>query len=407
MSATDPPADGPAAAPRGLVPVLSAANFVIGTGAFMVIGALGPIARGLDLSPAQAGWILTSYALAYAVLSPLLVALTGGIGRRRVMCAGLVLFALGAGATALAPSMEALLAARVLAAAGAGLTTPVTAAVAAALAPPAERGRALALVFMGITVAGVIGVPAGAWIAYGPGWRAAFGLVALLSAAGALLLWLRVPAGLRFQPVTLRDLGAVLGAPRLMLAITFTATFLGAIYVPYTYLAPLLEARMGLGRGGVTAALALCGVGAVCGNLAGGWLADRLGAARTLAILAAAQVALMPLLSLLPLPLPAALGLLVAWNAAGFAFNAGQQLRLVALAGAMAPVAFALNAACIYLGAALGSALGAGVIGAFGLGALGVAGGMAALGAGAHLALSLRLAPAGPAARVDTAPARP
>ncbi|MEL6587524.1 MAG: MFS transporter, partial [Pseudomonadota bacterium] len=126
--------------PRGLIPVLSGANFVIGMGAFLVIGVLAPLARDLQVTPAQAGWVLTVYALAYAPLSPLLVSFTGALGRRRVLTLGLSLFALGAAASALAPTLEVLFAARVLAAAGAGITTPVIAAIVAALAAPAERG---------------------------------------------------------------------------------------------------------------------------------------------------------------------------------------------------------------------------------------------------------------------------
>ena len=378
---------------RGLLALLSASNFVIGMGAFVVIGLLGPLARDLDLSPARAGWVMTAYAVAYALLSPLLVSATGALARRRVVAIGMAAFAVGAGASALAPSEGWLYAARVLAAAGAGMTTPVVAAIAAALAPPERRGSVLAIVFMGLTVAMVLGVPAGSWIAYTFGWRMAFWVVAGLASAMAAGLWLGVPRGLRFQPVRLADLGAVLGDGRMMLAIVFTATFLGAIYVPWTYLSPLLETTMGLGRDGVTAALMVCGLGAVAGNLIGGGLADRFGAERTLAALAAAQVAVMPLLSLLPLPLPVAMLLFFGWNAAGFAFTAGQQMRLVTLAGPRAPVAIALNAACIYVGAAIGATIGGAVVAGAGLGALGVAGGVAALAAVANLAWSRRRPP--------------
>ncbi|MEM7488107.1 MAG: MFS transporter [Pseudomonadota bacterium] len=377
--------------PRGLVPLLSAANFVIGMGAFLVIGALTPIADGLSVSPEAAGWVLTVYALCYVVLSPSLVAATGQFGRRRVMAAGLVLFALGAAGSAAAPSLGWLFAARVLAAAGAGLTTPVAAATAAALAPSEARGKVLALVFLGLTVAQVAGVPAGSWIAYTFGWRTAFWLVAGLSLAAAAMIWLRVPAGLTFQPVRLADLGTVLADGRLMLAVLFTATFLAAIYVPYTYVAPLLEETMGMGRDGVTLALVVAGLGAVAGNLAGGALADRLGPAQTLMLLAASQVVLMPLLSTLPLPILALYVLVFVWNAAGYGFNSGQQSRLVALSGPLAPVALSLHAASIYLGAAIGSAVGGWVIAGYGVRALGVAGGIAALIAILHLWASRRL----------------
>ncbi|MGB3555785.1 MAG: MFS transporter, partial [Jannaschia sp.] len=282
-----------------------------------------------------------------------------------------------------------------------GLTTPVSAAVAAGLAAPESRGRVLALVFMGITIAGVLGVPAGSWIAYTYGWRVAFHLVGGLATAFAVVIWLLVPAGLRFQPVRLADLRTALVDGRLMLAIGFTAIFLGAIYVPYTYLAPLLEERMGLGRNGVTAALVVCGLGAVAGNFAGGWLSDRLGPFRTLRALTLGQVAIMPLLSLLPMPLGLAMMLFFVWNGVGFAFNSSQQVRLVALAGAQAPVALALNAACIYVGAALGAALGGRVVAGAGLSALGVAGGITALLAVAAILASQRLTP------VDRASPRP
>ncbi|WP_308915515.1 MFS transporter [Jannaschia sp. LMIT008] len=379
------------AVPRGLIPLLSAANFAIGMGAFLVIGALTPIAGGLSLSPEGAGWILTVYALSYAVLSPLLVASTGRIGRRTVLVAGLGTFAIAAVASALAPSLAALLGARVLAAAGAGLTTPVGAAIAAALAPPEARGRTLALVFLGLTVAQVVGVPFGSWVAYTFGWRAAFWIVAVLAGACALAAWRIVPAGLRFQPVRMADLGAVLADRRLVFAILFTATYLAAIYVPFTYLAPLLEATVGLGRDGVTAMLVVAGLGAVAGNLAGGALADRLGPVQTLILLAAAQVAAMPMLSSLPLPLGWVALLILGWNAAGYAFNSGQQVRIVGLAGPRAPVALSLHAASIYLGAAIGAAAGGWVIAGYGLRGLGVAGGLAAVLALAHIVASHRL----------------
>ncbi len=369
-------------------------------GAFLVIGALAPLARDMGLSPSQAGWVLTSYAIGYAILSPLLVALTGRFGRRRVLAAGMGLFALSCAASALAPSEGWLYAARVLGAAGAGMTTPVTAAVAGALAAPERRAKVLAGVFFGLTLAQVLGVPAGSWIAYAFGWRTAFWLVAGLSVAAAVLIWVRVPAGLSFQPVRLTDLGRVLAAPQLMLAILFTTSFLAGIYVPYTYTAPLLEEAMGLGRDGVTAALAVFGLGAVVGNVLGGWLADRVGPVRTLAMLACAQAVLMPLLALLPLPMPLAMALIFVWSVCCWSFLAGQQARLVGLSGPQAPVVLALNAACIYVGAAFGAALGGRVVDDWGLGLVGPVGGVMAVLALVHILASDRLTP------VDRTPAR-
>jgi predicted MFS family arabinose efflux permease len=157
-------------------------------GAFVVVGGLNPLASDLALTPGQAGAFLTVYAISYAILSPLLVSLTGTIGRRRVLVAGFALFSLSNLFAALAPDATWLYVTRILAAAGAGLTTPVSAAVVAALAPPEARSKALAGVFFGLTLAQVIGVPAGSFIAYTFGWRAAFWTVVVLGLPMLVLL---------------------------------------------------------------------------------------------------------------------------------------------------------------------------------------------------------------------------
>jgi predicted MFS family arabinose efflux permease len=368
-------------------------NFIIGIGAFVIIGLLEPLGADMGRTPASAGVLLTVYAIAYAVLSPILVSLTGSVGRRRVMAAGMALFALSAAVSALAPNFAVLNGARVIAAAGAGLFTPVAAAVAASLFPEAQRARVLAAVFFGLTLAQVLGVPAGSWIAYTFGWRWAMWLVLAMALPAIWLVWTRVPAGLKFEPVSLRDLGGLLVQGRMMLAIMFTGSFLGSIYVLYTYMAPLLSETMGFGRDGITLTLMIFGAGAVVGNILGGFLADRFGWRATLTGLCLCQAALMPLFSALPMQAGLLLTLAFVWSVCGWSFMAGQQLRLIKLAGPRAPVVLALNAASIYVGAALGSSLGGLVIAGFGIGALGVAAGLCAFGALVHLTLSARLTP--------------
>ena len=283
-----------------LIPILSAANFVIGMGAFVVIGLLDPLAADFSMTTAQAGWVMTAYALAYAILSPLLVSSTGTVGRRRVIAAALAAFALAQVIMALAPDAAWVFAARILAAAGAGVVTPVAAAVAAGISAPEHRAKALSTVFIGLTLAQVFGVPAGSFVAYTFGWRAAFWIVALLALPCLWLIWARVPKGLAFQPVTLADLRRILGSGRLMLAVLFTASFLTAIWVVLTYLAPLLTQTMGWGRDGITLALLVFGIGAVLGNIMGGILADRIGPVRTLLLLSTSQIGWLVTYSYLP-----------------------------------------------------------------------------------------------------------
>jgi len=380
------PAEG-----RFLIGVLSSANFVIGMGAFMVVGLLNPLAADMGMSAAAAGWVMTSYAIAYAVLSPVLVSGTGDLGRRRVLALGMALFAVGCAVSALAPNATVLFAGRMVASAGAGIFTPVAAAVAAGLSAPEQRGRTLAAVFFGLTLSQVFGVPLGGWIAYTFGWRSAFWLVAALAVPFIWLIWTRVPRGLRFQPVSLRDLGRVLRNGPVMLAVLFTTSFLGAIYVVYTFLSPLLSETMGWGRDGITLALIVYGCGAVAGNLLGGVVADRIGAGRTLLILAMAQIAIIPAFSFLPMPPALLLLLMFVWPLFGWSFMAAQQMRLLALAPEAASVVLALNAAAIYVGAAVGSALGGVVLSRYGLSALGVGAALAGTGAVAHIILSRRL----------------
>jgi len=382
----------PSRPPTGLIALLSGCNFVIGMGAFVVIGMVPLLASDLGISTAAAGGALTVYALAYAVLSPLLVSITGRIGRRRVIAAGMGLFALGTLFSALAPNMTLLYLSRALAAAGAGLVTPVGAAVVAALAPKTAQGKAIATFYFGLTLSQVLGVPAGGWIAFTFGWRAAFWIVLALALVGAGLVWVRVPAGLRFTPVSLRDLGRALRDGVVMGAVLFTASFLGAIYVLFTYLAPLLEQTMGYGRDGITLVLLLFGAGAVAGNLIGGVLTDRLGPVKSLVLLCLGQIVLMPAFSGPARSGGLLLALVFVWSAFGWSFVAPQQVRLLQLAPSLAGVVLALNAAAIYVGTAAGSALGGAVQTMGDLTWLGAAGGVVALGALGHILWSHRAA---------------
>ncbi len=376
-----------------LVSLLSAGNFVIGMGAFVILGMLSPMAQGLGMSSGEAGHVLTVYALAYAVSSPLAVAATGRLSRRTVLAGGMALFGLAALGSALAPSAGTLYAARILGALGAGVYTPIAASVAAAASAPGERGRALSRVFFGLTLAQVLGVPVGSFLAYSFGWRTSFLAVAVLAAPCVVALVVLVPARLAFQSTRLASLAATLGDWRTMLAVAFTITYLAPIYVVFTYLAPLLETTMGFGRNGITAAFLALGIGAVVGNLVGGRLSDRIGPGPTLVGIAVAQVALLPLFSTLPIPAAMFFALAFVWTSCGWSLIAPQQARLIRIAPDAQAVVLALNAAAIYLGAAGGSAVGAAVLARFGVRALGVAAGAMALAGVAHIVLARALRP--------------
>ena len=373
--------------PRGLHAVLAASNFAQGLGAFAVIGALASLIQELGIPVHHAGLVVSLYAVVYAVASPLLVAWSGRVGRRTVLAAGLFTIALGALVGVLAASFEVLLAGRALMAVGGGLVTPVAGAIGVATSTPANRGRVLATVFAGLTVAQALGLPLGAWLVGVAGYRATFVLIAAASVGAALLVLRFVPAHIASTPASLKALGAVLVQPRLLLALSFIVFFIGGSFVFLTYLSTFLEHRHGLRGQGLAAVLLLYGLSAVAGNLLGGRLADRLGPATTLLMLCSVQVLVLPSLSLLDLPLALVVMLLVLWSVFGWSVHATQQSRLVALDPPRAPVLLALHSSGIYIGASAGSAIAGQVLAQADDRWLGPAGALLVLAAAATLGL--------------------
>lgn len=358
---------------RGALAPLAFANFVVGVGVFVVVGVLAPMTRDLGLSKAESGWAMGAYALSYAVSSPLLNAATGRIDRRIVVAGGLGVFVLACMAMALSVSAPMLFAARVLAALGAGVVTPVAAGIAVASAAPEARGKALSFVFGGMTAAQALGIPVGAWLGYAYGWRSVFWVSAVLSALAVAWVLARVPRAIAFQTSSLGQLGRVLTSPRHMIAASFTATFLGAAYTVYTFLGPLAEMRLNMGRDGVALILAAYGFGAVVGNVIGGRMTDRFGPDKSLVILCVAQIVQTPLVTLLPFNLAGGMALAFSWSLCGWSYMTPQQTRLIMVDPAAQGVMLALNAAAIYIGSAVGSTLGGLVYERWGLANTGVA----------------------------------
>lgn len=374
-----------------IVPTLSAGNFAIGMGAFVVIGILEPVTKTYAISSADAGWMMTSYAIAYAVGSPIGVALTGTLQRRTVLLAGMMIFAVASLLSAGADSLLTLCGYRVLAAFGAGIFTPVSAGVALSSGDPANQGRDLSRVLFGLTLSQVMGVPVGSFLGYTYGWPVAFLLVTTLSVICALLIYHLVPRKMPFQVNTLTTLGHSLLDWRSLLSVLFTASFLGAIYILFTYFAPLLETRMGYQRNGVTIVLLAFGIGAVIGNFLGGKLSDRFGPFETLCFLCVMQIIALFFLGFLPFSGFILVILVVLWSMFGWSFMVAQQSRLVRQTPERQNVVLSLNAASVYLGAAIGSAIGGALIDPFGLDSLAWFAGLFMLFALIHLVVSEKL----------------
>lgn len=372
----------------GALLVLAVGTFTVGTDGFVLNGLLPTIAADLHVSVSTAGQLTTIFALTYAISSPLIAAFTGGWDRRLLLVGGMALFTVGMAGQALGTTFAVVAIARLLAAVGAAAFQSNAYVLAGALSSDERRGRALATVAAGMSVSMVVGVPigvvAGTWF----GWRAVMWGIGVVAVLVALLIPIlpevRVPAaGLRarLSVVVRPPVARVLIVTVLALLATFTAL----VYLP-VLLAPVAS--------GATLSWVLVGsgVGQVIGNLVAGRTTDRLGPARVAAVSLAGTTVMLLVLDLGALTLPTAMLTSLLSGAFSGMLMVPQQHRLFSLAPDSPTVALGLNGSAIYIGGALGSALGGAVLAGAGVWWLGPVGALSAVTA-LTLSLTSRRAP--------------
>lgn len=369
-----------------LLYLLTLCNLVIGSGAFVISGLLEPIGVSLQASVAAVGQAMTVYALSTAVLAPLLLIATGRWSRRNAMLLSLLLFGAGNAVCAAAPSLSVLLAGRVLMGLGA-VFTPLAAGITITLVEPARRGQALALVFLGVSLSYVIGVPLGAWLGLRFGWRWPIGAVAAATLAMLALVMLRVPRDVQAPGASFDGLGTLLSRPVVWLPLLMTLLYFSAIFSVFSYIGPVLRALNPITPEMLSITLALFGVSGAVGTVLGGWANDRFGALPTLVMQLSVLAATMVLVPLTVGHYALTLAVFLAWGVAGFGMMAPQQARLAAAAAAQAPLALSLNTSMLYGGTALGAAIGGVASGVLGFDRLAWAGVPFALAGLATLAL--------------------
>ncbi|GHJ97671.1 chloramphenicol efflux pump [Streptomyces sp. NE5-10] len=274
---TDTPAPAPTASPRMplAVYVLGLSVFALGTSEFMLSGLLPPIAEDMDVSIPQAGLLISAFAIGMVVGAPLLAVATLRLPRKTTLIALITVFGLGQIAGALAPGYGILFASRVISALACAGFWAVGAAVAIAMVPVGSRARAMAVMIGGLSIANVLGVPAGAFLGEHLGWRSAFWAVGAASAVALVGVATRIPRipvpeerpRLRRELTIYRD-------RQVLLSIVITALAAGGVFCAFSYLAPLLTDVSGLDQGWVSAVLALFGIGALVGTTIGGRVAD-------------------------------------------------------------------------------------------------------------------------------------
>ena len=342
---------------------LTVGAFGIGTTEFVIMGLLLQVAADLKVTIASAGLLISGYALGVFAGAPLLTAATAKLPRKAALVALMVIFTLGNIACALAPNYAVLMAARVLTSLAHGTFFGIGAVVATNLVAADRKASAISIMFTGLTVATLLGVPAGAWLGLHFGWRATFWAVAAIGVIATAVIAMLVPAdrGER-KAVALRDEAKVLARPQVLLGLAATVFGYAGVFAVFTYIQPLLTRITGFSEAAVSPVLLVFGVGMIAGNLAGGRLADR----RLVPTLVGTLIALASVLALLTFALHNAVaavlftGLL---GAAAFATVAPLQLRVLRHAqGAGESLASSFNIAAFNLGNALGAWLGGAVI---------------------------------------------
>ncbi len=340
-----------------LLTLLAFANLVIGSGAFVVSSIVAPIAEDLGTSVPAAGQAMTAYAISTAALAPAVLIATGRWPRRHALLATLALFFAGNVVCALAPHLAVLLAGRVLMGLGAAFT-PIAAGIAIALVEPARRGKALAYVFLGMSLSYVIGVPLGAWIGLAWGWRWPIAGVALATLVLMVLVARKVPRDVQAPGASFAGLGPLLTHGPVLWPLAMTLLYFTAIFSVFSYIGPVLEALNPMTPTLLSVTLALFGVSGAVGTVIGGWANDRFGSRRTLVVQLAILAAMMACVPLTQGSYPLTLAAFLVWGTAGFGMMAPQQSRLAVAAGPQAPLALSLNTSMLYGGTAVGAAVG-------------------------------------------------
>jgi len=347
------------------LPLLSLflAAFALGTAEFVIAGVLPDVALGLGISIPTAGMLVTGYAIGIAAGGPLLALATKSMSRKTLIVSLCAIFTVGQALCAIAPNFELLMVARVIVAVVHGTYFGIAAIVAVNLAPPQQRGFAVALLLAGLTVSNILGVPGGTAIGNALGWRATFwavGALGLLATIG-MMVFLPAHAGRGMGQGSLASEFRALARQQVALSLLIAVLVMVGQYCLFTYIAPLLLQVTGLARGFVPWVLLLFGVGATIGVLIGGRLADWRLLPSLITILS--LQALMYVAIYLASPNAVALSVVVlAWGGASFAFGSPLQSRILEWAGDAPNVASTLIPTAFNIGIAIGAALGGGLI---------------------------------------------
>ena len=342
--------------------MLAIISFLVGTSEFIISGILDKIADSLGVTLAVAGQLITIFSLVYAIGTPILMALTASLDRRRLMLYSLGLFVVANLLAFLLPGFGPFLFARIIMALGAGLVVVTALNIAAKLAPPDKQASSIATVVMGFTASLIIGVPLGRIMTDAFGWKSVFGGIALFGLIAMIVLFFTIPATKGDKPVPLLQQLALLKKRKVALGLSITFFWLGGYSIAYTYLSPYLLSVSGISDSILSTALLIFGIASLIGSKFGGYSTDRWGVSFTLVGGMALHIVMIIMLSIVTNSLMAVLIILTLWSFAAWSSGPTQQYHLATLEPESSGVMLGLNQSMMQLAMAAGAGVGGVVV---------------------------------------------
>ncbi|MGN7413074.1 MFS transporter [Paenibacillus sp. SAF-068] len=347
---------------KWIIYILALAVFLIGTLEYIITGVIEMIASDLSVSTSEVGLLVTVFALAAAIIAPILIAITINMDRKKLLLATLSVFIASNGLMLVNLSYETLLWVRIIQGASGGMATVVAMAVSTRLVEKEKRGNAIGIILMGLSSSLVLGVPLGTFFSEMFGWRVLFVLIGLLSVLPLLIIYKMVPAIKEEEKITLRMQLSILKNPLILTALLITLLYIGGYSTLFTYITPFLQAKSTLTMTEISGVLFLAGICSFVGSKLGGQLADAKGSKFTICLGLLLQGATLLLFALEGVNLMMLILVLMIFMLATWSISPAQQLFLVTLAPRNPDIALSVNTSFIQFGFALGSGIGGIVI---------------------------------------------
>jgi DHA1 family putative efflux transporter-like MFS transporter len=381
--------------------MLAVVSFLVGTSEFIIAGILDKVAENIGISLSAAGQLITVFSLTYAFGTPVLMAITARVERRKLLLYSLGVFVIGNAIAVALPGFEFLIASRIILALSTGVFVVTALTVASKMAPPEKQGSAIATLVMGFSTALIIGVPLGRVIASAYDWKTNFGGIGILGLLAMLAIFFAIPRTEGEEPVPLRKQLTLLKDPRIFVALSVTFFWIAGYSITYTYISPFLLTVTGMSEKGVSVGLFAFGIASLIGSKLGGYSTDKWGVSRTLIGGMLLHTAALILLSLESQSSAFVFPLLLLWAFSAWSSAPTQQYHLMTLAPEASGIMLSLNSSVLQFAMAAGAGIGGIVVNQASLASISWIGAAGVAIAAGTASVSLRLSRSRPRREVE------